>query len=99
MAPKRLMLFSLLMTLATTSLIVVTRGANSGTSGKNEVTFSKDVARIFYQHCAECHRPNDIAPFSVLTYKEVLPWAEVIREKVRAREMPPGMPISVTGSS
>ena len=73
----------------TAALIVVTRGANPSASGKNEVTFSKDVARIFYQHCAECHRPNDMAPFSVLTYKEVLPWAESIREKVRAREMPP----------
>jgi hypothetical protein len=87
MARNRLILFSLVTTLAT--LIVVTRGANSGTSGKNEVTFSKDVARIFYQRCAECHRPNDMAPFSVLTYKEVLPWVESIREKVTAREMPP----------
>lgn len=89
MAPKRPMLFLLLMVLATTSVVVVTHGANSGTSGQDEVTFSKDVARIVYQHCAECHRPNDIAPFSVLTYKEVLPWAESIREKVSAREMPP----------
>ena len=87
MASKRLILFSLLTTLAT--LIVVTRAANFATSDKNEVTFSKDVARVLYQHCAECHRPNDMAPFSVLTYKEVLPWAESIREKVRAREMPP----------
>jgi hypothetical protein len=87
---KSLILFSLLMSLpTTTSLLVITRGANSGTSDKNEVTFSKDVARIFYQHCAECHRPNDMAPFSVLTYKEVLPWTESIREKVTAREMPP----------
>jgi len=30
-----------------------------------------------------------MAPFSVLTYKEVLPWIESIREKVRDREMPP----------
>jgi hypothetical protein len=30
-----------------------------------------------------------MAPFSVLTYKEVLPWAASIREKVGAREMPP----------
>jgi mono/diheme cytochrome c family protein len=89
MALKELMIFSLLMALAITSLIAVTRGANSGTSGKGEVTFSKDVARIFYQHCAECHRPNDIGPFSVLTYKDVLPWVETISEKVRAREMPP----------
>ena len=87
MAPKIIILVLLVTTLAT--LIAVTRGANLSTSGENEVTFSKDVARIFYQHCAECHRPNDVAPFSVLTYKEVLPWAESIREKVRAREMPP----------
>lgn len=89
MVPKRPVLFSLLMALATTSLIVVTRGANSGASGKDDVTFSKDVARIFYQHCAECHRPNDIAPFSVLTYREILPWAQSIREKVSTKEMPP----------
>ena len=89
MASKRRSLFSLLMALATIGLIVVTRGVNSGTSHKDEVTFSKDVAPIFYQHCAECHRPHDIAPFSVLTYQEVLPWAASIREKVSAREMPP----------
>jgi mono/diheme cytochrome c family protein len=87
MTPKRLILFSLVTTLA--SLIAVTSGANSGTLDQNEVTFSKHVAPIFYQHCAECHRPNDMAPFSVLTYKEVLPWVDSIREKVTAREMPP----------
>ena len=87
MARNRLILFSLVTTLAT--LFVVTRGANSGSSIKGEVTYSKDVAPIFYQRCAECHRPNDMAPFSVLTYKEVLPWIESIREKVTAREMPP----------
>src|ERR1700681_639570 len=89
MVPKRPVLFSLLVALATTSVIAVTRGANSGASGKDDVTFSKDVARIFYQHCAECHRPNDIAPFSVLTYREILPWAQSIREKVSTKEMPP----------
>jgi hypothetical protein len=85
--PKRPILVLLVATLAT--LIVVTAGANSDTLDKNEITFSKDVAPIFYQHCAECHRPNDMAPFSVLTYKDVLPWVESIREKVAAREMPP----------
>lgn len=86
---KRLVLFSLMTTLAAASLIVVSRSANSLTAGIAEVTFSKEVSRIFYQHCAECHRPNDMAPFSVLTYKEVLPWVETISEKVLAREMPP----------
>src|SRR2546426_1046895 len=53
------------------------------------ITFNRDVARIFYENCAACHRPNDIAPFSVLTYKDVRPWARSIREKVITREMPP----------
>jgi len=75
--------------LVTSGLIAFTRGASSGSSDKDGVTFSKDVAPIFYKHCAECHRPSNIGPFSVLTYKDVLPWAESIREKVSAREMPP----------
>jgi len=33
------------------------------------VTFNKDVAPIFFKSCAECHRPGESAPFSVLSYK------------------------------
>jgi hypothetical protein len=61
---------------------------SSGAAGR-EVTYSRDVAPIFYKRCADCHRPGDIAPFSVLTYKDVRPWARSIREKVLTREMPP----------
>jgi mono/diheme cytochrome c family protein len=53
------------------------------------VTFTKDVAQIFFKSCAECHRPGESAPFSVLSYKDVRPWAKSIREKVVNREMPP----------
>lgn len=48
------------------------------------LTFSKDVAPIFYQKCAYCHRPGEIAPMSLLTYKDARPWAKSIREKVGA---------------
>ena len=34
------------------------------------VTFSKDVAPIFYQNSAGCHRTGKIAPMSLLTYEE-----------------------------
>jgi len=64
----------------------------SGAASANataSITFTRDVASILYKNCAECHRPNDIAPFSVLTYKDVRPWARSIREKVITREMPP----------
>jgi hypothetical protein len=54
-----------------------------------DLTFNKDIALLFFKNCAECHRPGENAPFSVLTYKDVRPWAKSIREKVLSREMPP----------
>ncbi len=53
------------------------------------VTYSKDVAPIFYRNCVGCHRPNDIAPMSLLTYKDARPWAAAIRQAVVQRVMPP----------
>ncbi|MFZ4628145.1 MAG: thiol-disulfide isomerase [Blastocatellia bacterium] len=53
------------------------------------VTFSRDVAPILYGRCAECHRPGETAPMSLLSYRDVRPWAKSIREKVVSREMPP----------
>ena len=65
--------------------------ARSDASGKSNaaVTFSKDVAPILYAKCATCHRTGEMAPMSLLTYKEVRPWAKSIRKKVLSREMPP----------
>ena len=54
-----------------------------------DVTFTKDVAPIFFKNCAECHRPGEAAPFSMLSYKDARPWARSIREQVVSREMPP----------
>jgi mono/diheme cytochrome c family protein len=59
------------------------------TKSSASVTFSKQVAPILYQKCAECHRPGEAAPFSVLSYKDLRPWARSIKEKVVTREMPP----------
>jgi mono/diheme cytochrome c family protein len=53
------------------------------------VTFAKDVAPILYSNCATCHRPGEMTPMSLITYKEVRPWAKSIRERVLNREMPP----------
>src|SRR4026209_2344530 len=61
----------------------------SASDSSKAVTFSKDVAPIFYKHCADCHRPNDMAPMSLLTYKDARAWARSIKEKVVTRQMPP----------
>lgn len=55
-------------------------------------TFNKEVAPIFQKHCQSCHHPGDIAPFSLMTYKEARPWAQAIREQVILRKMPPWKP-------
>jgi len=52
-------------------------------------TFTKDVAPIFQEKCQSCHRPDSIAPMSLLTYNESRPWAKAIRERVISRNMPP----------
>ncbi|MDQ3011625.1 MAG: heme-binding domain-containing protein, partial [Acidobacteriota bacterium] len=53
------------------------------------ITFTKDVAPIFFKSCAECHRAGEAAPFSVMSYKDVRPWAKSIREQVASKQMPP----------
>jgi len=61
----------------------------SGPGPSRNVTFNKEVAPIFFKSCAECHRPGEAAPFSVLSYKDVRPWAKSIKEKVVSHQMPP----------
>jgi mono/diheme cytochrome c family protein len=58
-------------------------------SGPAQVTFHKDVEVILQNRCQECHRPGEIAPFPMLSYKEVRPWAKAMREDVITRKMPP----------
>jgi hypothetical protein len=54
-----------------------------------EVTFSHDVAPVLYKHCVSCHHPNDIAPMSLLTYREARPWAAAMKQAVVTGKMPP----------
>ena len=63
--------------------------STSADDKKKSVTFTKDVAPILFKNCAGCHRPDDIAPMSLLSYKEARPWARSIKEKVLTRAMPP----------
>ena len=52
-------------------------------------TFTKDIAAIFQEKCEACHRPDSIAPMSLVTYEEARPWARSIKARVAARQMPP----------
>ena len=52
-------------------------------------TYHKDIEPIFQRSCQVCHRPNNMAPMSLMSYQESRPWARSIKNKVEVREMPP----------
>ena len=53
------------------------------------VTFSKDIAPIVFDRCAQCHHPGGPAPFSVLSYAAVRQRATQIAAVTASRFMPP----------
>jgi peroxiredoxin len=55
----------------------------------SDVTYSNQIARILKKNCVECHRPGEIAPFSLTDYEEVAGWADTIVEVTQSRQMPP----------
>jgi hypothetical protein len=56
------------------------------------VTFTHDIAPIVERNCAPCHRPDDAAPFPLLTYEDVKKRAAQIATVTRTRYMPPWLP-------
>jgi mono/diheme cytochrome c family protein len=78
-----------LATVALTAICAVGLWTTASGDGTESVTFSNQVVRIFQANCQSCHRPGDIAPFSLMSYEEAAPWAELIRDKTASREMPP----------
>ncbi len=63
--------------------------AQGSDNSSDQVTWSEDVAPIFQENCQECHRPNSIAPMSLMTYEEAQPYAALIQHRVANRIMPP----------
>src|SRR5262249_9903276 len=56
-------------------------------------TFNRDVAPLVFKNCAACHRPGEVAPFSLLTYADVKKRAGLIKKATASRFMPPWKPL------
>ena len=56
---------------------------------KVEMTFTKDVAPILQKRCQSCHRPDQNAPFALLTYEDAAKHAGMLKEVTTQRRMPP----------
>jgi hypothetical protein len=64
-------------------------GSLAGASEGPAVTFNKDIAPLVFRSCTPCHRPGEVAPFSLLNYAQASKRAKLIRDVVAERTMPP----------
>jgi len=68
------------------------RLAGQAPAAKSQVTFSKDIAPILQRSCQTCHRPNSLAPMSLLTYADARPYAAAIKRRTAIRNRQGVMP-------
>lgn len=64
-------------------------GRKPATAKASDLAFGTHIRPILEARCGECHRPGEIAPFSLLAWKEVAAWSATIREVVEEGRMPP----------
>lgn len=55
----------------------------------SKVTYNRHVAPIIQTQCQSCHRPGEVAPFSLTNFGEVVSKASAIGEVTAGRIMPP----------
>jgi copper type II ascorbate-dependent monooxygenase-like protein len=60
-------------------------------------TFSKEISRILQENCESCHRPGDIAPFPLISYRDAAAVGTQIKLMTKLRRMPPWKPAEGAG--
>jgi hypothetical protein len=71
------------------TLAALAGGAAPLAAADEPVTWTEHVAPLLWKNCANCHRPGEIGPFSLLTYKDAAKRADFIGEVTASRRMPP----------
>ena len=61
-------------------------------------TFRQDVAPLLWDRCGSCHRPEQSAPFSLLTYADARRRGSQIVEVTQSGYMPPWLPDAPVGA-
>jgi peroxiredoxin len=58
------------------------------------LTYYRDVLPILQEHCQACHRPGEVGPFSLMTYRQAVNLSEDIKGFTQSRRMPPWKPVA-----
>jgi hypothetical protein len=59
------------------------------TTLSSQKTYTKDIAKIIYNHCSNCHRKGEIGPFPLTNYNEVKAHGQTIKNVTHSKYMPP----------
>ena len=73
------------------AMIAAPAAAQSGNAADG-VTYHRDIAPILERSCQHCHRPESVAPMSLLTYEDVRPWVRAIKYRTGRVGKPDVMP-------
>lgn len=64
----------------------------AGCGSEEAPTFSRDVAPILFEHCVQCHREGESAPFPLWTHGDAKSKRRQIARVTQRRLMPPWLP-------
>lgn len=84
----RILTIAFILALVTTFSVAANEATNNA-ADVEQVTYAEQIAPILFENCAGCHRPDQTAPMSLLSYDETRPWAKSIRRVTTERSMPP----------
>ncbi len=70
-------------------LLLLATACSAAEALPERVTFTEHIAPILFAKCAGCHRPGEIAPFSLLSYADAKKRAKQIAEITGEHTMPP----------
>lgn len=75
-------------------VLLVALGVASPLHAAGPVTYARDVAPIVFAHCTGCHRPGEIGPFRLQTYRDARQRMTLIADATKRRVMPPWKPVN-----
>ena len=78
--------------LAIIALLLNSAASSAAEEIPTKVTFTEHIAPIVFNQCASCHRPGQVAPFSLLNYTDTRKHAKTMLRVIKDRFMPPWQP-------
>lgn len=75
--------------IALVGVAVLAAPKHESKAAPKKTTYAGSVAAILNRSCVRCHRPGEVAPFSLVGYSNAKKWANSIALATQSRQMPP----------